>query len=93
MKRTVIIAIVVAAFACGSWFGYRRLVAGGPAKRTKIETRMLTNKVIVSMLEETGTVRPMNSVIIKSEVNGRVDAVFVEDGDVVTAGCVLVELD
>jgi HlyD family secretion protein len=62
-------------------------------KPHEIPLAEVTNTTIVSMLEENGAIRPRNEIIIKSEVNGRVEHVYIEDGDVVTGGHVLVELD
>ncbi|MCX7848377.1 MAG: efflux RND transporter periplasmic adaptor subunit [bacterium] len=92
MKKLLFI-LALAAIAVGLVYLYRRYVSGSAAPATPVPTAVVTNRPLISLLEETGTIRPRNQVVIKSEVNGRVDRIYVRDGDVVTAGCILVELD
>ena len=92
MKRFIKISVflaVVAAIAY-AYFAWRRTM------RQEVETvpvRAVTNRTIIARVEETGRIQPKHQVVIKSEVNGRIEHIHVEDGDTVTAGCVLVELD
>lgn len=92
MKKLLFTVVVLAGVA-GVVYLYRRFVSGTAAPSAPIPTAVVTNRLLISVLEETGTIRPKNQVVIKSEVNGRVEHVYVRDGNLVTAGTVLVELD
>jgi len=84
---------MVGALVAAMVYAYITWVNAMREKPHEIALAAVTNTTIVSMLEENGAIRPRNQVIVKSEVNGRVDNVYIEAGDVVTAGHVLVELD
>ncbi len=92
MKKILTLVVVGALMAAGV-YAYIAWVNAMREKPHEIPLVAATNTTIVSILEENGAIRPRNQVIIKSEVNGRVENVYIEAGDVVTAGCVLVELD
>ncbi len=92
MKK-ILILLVVGALVAAMVYAYITWVNAMREKPHEIALAAVTNTTIVSMLEENGAIRPRNQVIVKSEVNGRVDNVYIEAGDVVTAGHVLVELD
>lgn len=92
MKK-ILFALIIAGAVAGLVYMYRTYVSTTSAKVAPVPTALVTNRALLSVLEESGTIRPKNQVVIKSEVNGRVERIHVRDGDVVTAGCVLVELD
>jgi HlyD family secretion protein len=92
MKKILTLLLVGALVAAGV-YAYITWVNAMREKPHEIPLAAATNTTIVSILEENGAIRPRNQVIIKSEVNGRVENVYIEAGDVVTAGHVLVELD
>ncbi|MCX7001665.1 MAG: efflux RND transporter periplasmic adaptor subunit [bacterium] len=92
MKK-ILILLVVGVLVAAMVYAYITWVNAMREKPHEIALAAVTNTTIVSMLEENGAIRPRNQVIVKSEVNGRVDNVYIEAGDVVTAGHVLVELD
>ena len=48
---------------------------------------------IYEKITATGFVEPIVSTEIRSEINGKIARIFVEDGDIVKAGDLLVELD
>ncbi len=92
MKK-ILLAVIIAGVIAGLVYLYRTYVSEAGKAATPVPTAVVTNRQLISVLEESGTIRPKNQVVIKSEVNGRVENLYVRDGDVVTAGCVLVELD
>jgi len=92
MKK-LFLAVVLAGAVAGLAYIYRTYVSTSGSTAAPVPTAIVTNRTLISVLEESGTIRPKNQVVIKSEVNGRVERLHVRDGDVVTAGCVLVELD
>jgi HlyD family secretion protein len=92
MKRILFGIIFLIIIAAGI-IGYVKWAGPKSNEPVKVPSQSVTNRTVVSLLEETGTIQPRNEVVIKSEVNGRVDSLYVEDGDYVTSGYVLVELD
>ena len=92
MKRLLWIVAAVGLLAlCIGWVFKVR----GSADQTKItftyvkpERRDLHQKVVIN-----GTITPVLSTEIRSEVSGRIAKVLVEAGDTVTAGQPLIELD
>jgi HlyD family secretion protein len=92
MKRVLFGSIFIIIIAAGI-FGYVKWAAPAASEPVAVPAQTVTNRTIVSILEETGTIQPRNEVTIKSEVNGRVDALYVEDGDYVSNGFILLELD
>ena len=91
--RRVILGVSGALVLAACIAAYVWWVRGAGVTRYVTPTHPVSNVTIIAMIDETGTIEPRNKVMIKSEVNGRVEAVYVEDGARVTAGCVLVQLD
>ena len=86
--------ILFAAVLAGGWYAYKYWQESQTDTSVEIvKTAPTIKRDISDILEETGTINPVNKVAIKSEVSGRVQNVYVEDGMMVTAGFVLVELD
>lgn len=86
--------LLFAAVLGGGWYAYKYWQETQSA--SNVETTPVAPVIrrdISDVLEETGTINPVNKVAIKSEVSGRVQKVYVEDGMSVTSGFVLVELD
>ena len=78
----------------GGWYAYKYWQESQTDTSVEVvKTAPAIKRDISDILEETGTINPVNKVAIKSEVSGRVQNVYVEDGMMVTAGFVLVELD
>ncbi len=92
MKRfiKVFVFLAVVAAVAYAYFAWRRTMR---QDEEPVPVRAVTNRTIIARVEETGRIQPKHQVVIKSEVNGRIEHIHVEDGDTVTAGCVLVELD
>jgi len=91
--RKLLTAVVVVALIAGLVYAYLRWVDSTREKPRVIPVTTVTNTTIISGLEQNGSIKPRNELIVKSEVNGRVESIFVADGEVVTSGQVLVELD
>ena len=92
--KGILYLILFAAVLGGGWYAYKywqESQAG--AKVETVPVAPVIRRDISDVLEETGTINPVNKVAIKSEVSGRVQNVYVEDGMMVTSGFVLVELD
>ena len=92
MKRLLWIAAVVGLLVlCIGWVVHVRTAAGEPKVAytyVKPEHRDLHQAVVIN-----GTITPILSTEIRSEVSGRIAKVLVQAGDEVTAGQPLVELD
>ena len=92
--KGLIYLILFAAVLAGGWYAYKYWQESQADTSVEIvKTAPAIKRDISDILEETGTINPVNKVAIKSEVSGRVQNVYVEDGMMVTAGFVLVELD
>lgn len=68
------------------------LVFGGNGTDSGIETVTVQEQDVRQTISETGTVSASNDVNLSFEITGRVEAVHVDDGDVVAAGDILAEL-
>ena len=92
--KGILYLLLFAAVLGGGWYAYKYWQESqSGAKVELVPVAPVIRRDISDVLEETGTINPVNKVAIKSEVSGRVQNVYVEDGMMVTAGCVLVELD
>ncbi len=93
MKK-LIYTLLLLGFIVAAWFAWQRVVGegeaspGGPRTVATVETRTLRD-----VIESSGTVDPLNTTDVRSEVSGRIQKIHVEDGDRVERGDVLVELD
>jgi HlyD family secretion protein len=92
LKRLITILVLLGGLA-GAAYAFILWQRSLSPEERPVRTSAVTNCPITELLEESGTIQPRNEVIIKSEVNGRVDAIYVEDGDLVTNGQLLVDLD
>lgn len=92
MKRKILfgcIMPILLLIGLGYW-GYRRLVSK-PVLEPRLSTVDRGNVEI--KVVETGTIEPLKKVEIKSKVAGRLARLYVDEGDRVTAGQVLAEID
>lgn len=90
MKALLIIALVVVVGG-GGWWIYQQ--NGNGAGDEVVETVTVEARDIEKRIKITGEIAPSVETEIRSEINGRVAAVYVASGDAVEAGDVLVELD
>lgn len=88
-KKWIILIIVL--ITAGSW-GYKTYI--------QKKKPVFTGKVIavergdiLAITSATGTIKPVNSVDVSSKITGRIEKVFVEENQTVTAGQILIKLD
>ena len=92
--KGILYLLLFAAVLGGGWYAYKYWQeTQSSANVETVPVAPVIKRDISDVLEETGTINPVNKVAIKSEVSGRVQNVYVEDGMMVTSGFVLVELD
>lgn len=85
MKRIKIIVPVIAAAAIGAVFLFN-----GPKRPEAGETEcMVTRGTIRSVVSSTGSVLPQNRLAVKPPLAGRIEKIFVEEGEFVRAGKVI----
>ncbi len=85
-------AVLVLAIAGGAWFYFGRDGAGN-GQETRYRTAAATTGTLVVKVSATGNLQPTNQVDVGSELSGIVEAVFVDDNDVVKKGDRLARLD
>ncbi|MBC8104426.1 MAG: efflux RND transporter periplasmic adaptor subunit [Cytophagales bacterium] len=90
-RRIIFSVILVAALIAAVW-GWRARVRPRPVQQIG---RTVTVKVgdITVKVAENGTLEPVTQVDVKSRVGGRVQRIFVKEGDRVTAGQTLAVVD
>lgn len=98
MKRVVIAVVVIAALGAGGfWFVKQRQAAAPVAAKPErkvpvlVETAELRDVPIV--IEGLGTVTPLASVSIHTQVDGRLDSVSFKEGAPVKKGEVIAQID
>ena len=93
MKRALLLFFAIAVLAVGLVWFLRRSQKDADAPRTEFTYVKPAPRDLRQTLTLNGTISPVLSTEIKSEVNGRIAAVHVNAGDIVKAGQLLVELD
>jgi RND family efflux transporter MFP subunit len=93
MKRALLLFLAIALLAAGLVWFLRRSQRNADAPRTTFTYVSPQARDLRQTLTLNGTISPVLSTDIKSEVNGRISAVHVNAGDIVKAGQLLVELD
>jgi HlyD family secretion protein len=86
---TIAIALLLAA-AAGGYYVWRSSSSG---EQAQYRTEAVTRGNLVVLVAATGSLQPTNKVDIGSELSGIVEAVMVDDNDVVKQGQVLARLD
>jgi len=89
-RRAVIIlaiVLVVAAGAGATWMHMRR------EKPTAVQTEEVRRGEVIETVAATGRVQPQSEVKISANVSGRIERLGVEEGDAVSVGQLLVEID
>ena len=90
MKKKVIIAAVIVAAIVIAWL----LLAGGKNKQTvTFEKAKVEKTMIQSTITATGTIEPVTSVTVGTQVSGIVAKLYVDYNSVVHKGQVIAELD
>ncbi|HEY9248243.1 MAG TPA: efflux RND transporter periplasmic adaptor subunit [Rariglobus sp.] len=93
MKRALLLFLAIALLAAGLVWFLRRSRQDAGAERTVFTYVKPQLRDVRQTLSLNGTISPVLSTEIKSEVNGRIALVHVNAGDTVKAGQLLVELD
>lgn len=95
MKRGVFILLVVGALGGGTWWyaqgmpGLARAETGGP----RLRTAEVDRGNITAIVSATGTVNPVTSVVVGSQLSGQVRELFADYNSRVTAQAPLARLD
>ena len=90
MKKTIIIAIVIIAALVAACF----LFFGGSSKPTvEFEKTKVERTNIQSSITATGTIEPVTSVTVGTQVSGIVSHLYVDYNSIVKKGQVIAELD
>src|SRR5262245_25409118 len=102
MPRRWSIAVLVLLIAAGAYMAWREAVASKPAAGLPAQSGPAPAPVRVARVEKKpfsvfltalGTVQPTNMVTIRSRVDGHIEKVAFEEGQMVRAGDLLVQLD
>ncbi|MBQ9356505.1 MAG: efflux RND transporter periplasmic adaptor subunit [Prevotella sp.] len=90
MKKKIIIAVAIVAVAVVAWL----LLAGGKKDSTvSFETAKAEKTMIQNSITATGTIEPVTSVTVGTQVSGIVSHLYVDYNSVVHRGQVIAELD
>ena len=88
--RVVVIALIAVAAGVYGWTQYKAKTA----TKAKIgRTVTAKNGTISILVSETGTLEPVTQNEVKSKVAGRVERIFVKEGDIVKAGDPIARID
>ncbi len=92
MKRRLLLGCLLPALVAGGlgWWGYQRLFTKKPPP---VRFAVVDRGDVEIKVVETGAIEPLKKVEIKSKVAGRLERLYVKEGDRVVAGQVLVEID
>ncbi len=89
-KKTVIYAVILLAVVVGAYW----IVSGRTSSgNTTYQFGVVTRGTVESTVSATGTVTPVTTVDIGTQISGTIDSVYVDYNDHVTAGQVLAVLD
>lgn len=87
MKKRYIIGAVISAFVLLS------LMAFVKQGSTKYITKPLTKETIIQAVEASGTIKPINTIAVGTQVSGTVQKIYVDYNSKVKQGDLLAELD
>lgn len=97
MKTAIILILFLSAFGGIGFLAYRAVNPDLEEARQKALEEVSTTEVITTDIEETivtsAAVRPILETEVRSEINGRIVSILIEEGDRVTKDQPLVELD
>ena len=89
MKRIVLITLALGLVSAGLWFGVRSRSEAAESYRVVTVSRGTVEKTISS----TGTLEPMVTVQVGTQVSGQLSEILVDYNDRVTEGQVLARID
>jgi len=90
-SRLVLIAIIVTATAAGGWWFYGR--GAGSSEAVQFRTAKIEKGALVATVSATGTLNPVVSVSIGSQVSGQLKEVFVDFNSEVKEGQLIARID
>ena len=93
VKKLILGAVLLVAVAGGAFFVYQKKAAAASKKETSVRTGTVTRQTIQQSLSSSGTISPKNSYTITSMVEGKVISADFNEGDQVTEGQVLYQID
>jgi HlyD family secretion protein len=93
MKRKIIIIAVVVLILAAAVFAYIQYNQAQAAQNTKYQTQVLTSGSLTSIVSATGSVRANQTTLLNWQTSGRISKIWVSEGDNVTKGTELAELD
>lgn len=92
-KKLILGAVLLIAIAGGAFFVYQKKAAAAEKKDSSVRTGTVTRQTIQQSLSSSGTISPKNSYTITSMVEGKVISADFNEGDQVTEGQVLYQID
>lgn len=93
MKRAAIVAVVVMTVCGIGYFAMTRLRAPSTEDEVKYRISKVTFGTVKKTVSATGVLMPWTTVDIKSKAGGRVDALLVDEGSLVTKDQILAKID
>lgn len=92
-RAILILAVVVVALVGGGLFAATRSRPNDRKKDDEKRTEIVKRAPLIVKIRETGVLEALVSVNVKSNVEGEIKSIFVREGDLVTAGQPLIQLD
>ena len=92
-KKLILGAVFLVAVAGAAFFMYQKKAAAAEKKDSSVRTGTVTRQTIQQSLSSSGTISPKNSYTITSMVEGKVISADFNEGDQVTEGQVLYQID
>ena len=86
MKKIIIIIIAVLLIACPFIFNKQK-------GKVQYISEPVEKRTITQIVEATGTIQPLNTVEIGSQVSGRIDEIYVDYNSEVSKGQILAQID
>ena len=80
--------VLVAALAAGAW-----VIKNGKEELQEVQTEMTERRTIVQKVNATGRIQPKTQIKISADVSAKITGLYVEEGQWVEQGELLVELD
>lgn len=90
-SRLVLIALIVTALAVGGWWFYGR--GAGSSEAVQFRSAKIEKGALVATVSATGTLNPVVSVSVGSQVSGQLKEVFVDFNSEVKEGQLIARID
>jgi HlyD family secretion protein len=89
MKAGLIVGVIV--LAAGGWIGYR--IQKKKSAGTEVRMEQVARRDLVSAVTASGKIEAKTSVDISADITGRIIRIAVREGDLVTRGQFLIQID